>query len=88
MNKLLENDIEPPLGVSKGFANGEGLAELTNDDNDSLMKLGSLEKIVATIINLKASNRALKAKNNELSEMVVELKLIIAGLFNKINRFR
>ena len=44
----------------------------------------NVQNIIKTIINLKDSNNGLRMQNRELNGIIVELKLIISRIYNKI----
>lgn len=44
----------------------------------------NVQNIIKTITNLKDSNNGLRMQNRELNGIIVELKLIISRIYNKI----
>lgn len=49
-------------------------------------EVSKLELIVETLTHLKSSNERLSRRNKELNEMIVELKLLIARIYNKVSK--
>lgn len=59
-------------------------SEQQQQGESSVSQQDELERVIETLVDLKSSNSHLSERNRQLNEMIVELKLIIARIYNKV----
>lgn len=71
--------------LKESTAKNENLQVDRENEEKGLIDVNfNVQNIIKTITNLKDSNNGLRMQNRELNGIIVELKLIISRIYNKI----